>query len=80
MAEDTAPLERKRKAFLARLGAHIAAIRQAKHYSQDRLYLEAGLSRSTLSRIERGLVDPQVSTLMQIADTLGVPLKKLLDF
>ncbi len=65
--------------FLNRLGAHVAKLRAAKGYSQDRLCLEAGFARGTLSKIENGLVDPHASTLARTAETLGVPLKKLMD-
>jgi transcriptional regulator with XRE-family HTH domain len=65
--------------FLSRLGTHIAKVRASRGYSQDRLCLEAGLARGTLSKIENGLVDPKASTLARTAETLGVPLKKLMD-
>lgn len=67
-------------AYLTALGAHIKRVRTAKGYSQDRLYLEAGFSRANMTRIEKGEVDPQASTLKKIADTIGVPIKKLFDF
>ena len=67
----------KKSRFLKRLGRHIAQVRASKAYSQDRLYLEAGFSRATMSRIENGLVDPQIYTLQRIAETIGVPLTKL---
>jgi transcriptional regulator with XRE-family HTH domain len=70
----------KEKDFLKYLGEHIAKIRKSKGYSQDRLLLEAGFSRGTLSKIENGLVNPQIWTLAKIAKTIGVPLKKLVDF
>lgn len=69
-----------KKEFLKKLGAHIAKVRRSKGYSQDRLYLEAGLSRGTASKIESGSVDPQIYTLQRIAETIGVPLKRFLDF
>jgi len=69
----------KKQDFLRALGEHIARVRKAKGYSQDRVYLEAGFSRATMSRIEQGLVDPQIWTLKRIADTIGVPLKTLTD-
>ena len=67
-------------AFLKRYGAHIRKVRRSRGYSQDRLALEAGLGSGTLSKIEAGIVDPQVSTIVKIADTLGVPLSKLFEF
>lgn len=66
--------------FLKKLGANVRKVRAAKGYSQDRLYLEAGFSRGTVSKIENGLVNPQILTLAKIAKTIGVPLKKLIDF
>lgn len=69
----------KKDKFLKVLGAHIAKTRRARAYSQDRVCLEAGLSRGALSKIERGLVEPRLSTLAIIALTISVPLWKLLD-
>lgn len=70
--------ERKRK-FLLRLGIHIGRVRRSKGYSMDRLALEADLSRATMSRIEKGAVDPQAFTLESIARTLGITFSKLVD-
>lgn len=71
---------KKHAAYLRRLGAHIRKVRQSTGYSTDRLALEAGFSRANMSRIEQGQVDPKSYTLKRIADTIGVPTKKLLDF
>ncbi len=67
-------------AYLKKLGAHVKKIRIQRGYSQDRLYLEAGFSRANMTRIEKGEVDVQAWTLKRIADTIDVPVKKLLDF
>ena len=72
-------MKRDESDYLKRLGQHIAEVRKSKGYSQDRLYQEAGFSRGTSSKIENGLVNPQVLTLRKIAVTIGVPLKRLLD-
>lgn len=56
------------------------ASRKQKDYCQDRLYLEGGFSRGTLSKIENGLTSPEVYTLARIADVLNIPLKKLIEF
>lgn len=73
--------EQKRKQrFLKAFGQHVKKVREATKYSQDRVYLEGGLSRATMSRIESGSVDAQIWTLARVADTIGVPLKKLTDF
>ena len=70
----------KKERFLKKLGAHIAKVRKQKGYSQDRLYLEGGFSRGAMSKIENGLTSPEVFTLIRIAEVLGVPPKKLLEF
>ena len=64
--------------FLRKLGVQIEKIRRSKGYSQDRLILEAGFSRGTISKIESGSVDPQIWTLAKIARTIGVPLARLI--
>lgn len=69
----------KRDEFLKRLGAHIAKVRTQKGYSQDRLCLEAGLSRGTVSKIEAAKVEAKMYTMARIAKTLRVPLAKLTD-
>ena len=68
------------KLFLKGLGQHIAKVRKSRGYSQDRIYLEGGFSRGTMSKIENGQVSPQIFTLYRIAKIIGVPLKKLIDF
>ncbi len=73
-------MDRKKDAFLKKLGTHIAEVRRERNYTQDRLYLEAGFSRGTLSKIERGLVNPQIWTLEVIAKTIGVSLDRLVTF
>ncbi len=67
----------KKERILKDLGLHIAKVRKSKGYSQDRVCLEARLSRGALSKIESGRVEPKISTLALIAITIGVPLAKL---
>jgi transcriptional regulator with XRE-family HTH domain len=47
--------------------------------AQEQLALMAGISTSTLSRIERELYQPRLPTLRKIAGVLGVPIAHLLD-
>lgn len=72
--------DREKQLYLKAFGAHVKKVREAQGYSQDRVYLEGGLSRATMSRIEHGSVDAQIWTLARVAETIGVPLKKLVDF
>lgn len=64
--------------FLLAVGKNIKRLRTFKGYSIDRLYLESGLSRATISLLERGLTDPTLSTLKRLADTICVPVHELL--
>ena len=65
--------------YLKQFGERLMKIRSSKGYSQDRLCNEAGFARGTLSKIEAGKVDPKLTTLARIAETLGVPLRKITD-
>jgi transcriptional regulator with XRE-family HTH domain len=47
--------------------------------SQEDLAHAAGISTSTLSRVERGLHQPSLPTLRKIAAALGVSLADLID-
>ena len=60
----------------SRLGAQIRTLRLASGASGGRLAQNAGISRSLLSRIERGLVSPSVQTLEHIARALDVAISR----
>jgi transcriptional regulator with XRE-family HTH domain len=50
-------------------------MRERAGLSQDELAAKSGLSQAQISQLERGQTrNPGVSTLMQLADALGVPL------
>jgi len=57
----------------------IAELRAKKGWSQAKLAEEAGLTQSTLSRIESGAQEPRAQTLVKIADALDVEYKALLE-
>lgn len=54
------------------LVADLAAIRKANGLTQGQLASIAGLARETVSKIETGAVDPQLSTLGEYARALDV--------
>lgn len=72
-AEFAAPSSR-----VARIGAQVRTLRMAAGTSAYRLAKLAGISPSLLSRVERGLVSPSVDTLDRIAESLHVPVSRLL--
>lgn len=66
--------------FAKKLGRHVAKVRAARAYSQDKLCLEGSFSRGTIHKIENGKVSVGIYTLARIAKILKIPLKELIDF
>ena len=66
--------------LLAAFGANVRRIRVAKRprCSQERLSYATRLHRTEIGRIEQGAVEPRLSTLMILADGLGVSVDELL--
>lgn len=67
-----------RSSCASRIGAQVKTLRMASGTSACGLAKLAGISPSLLSRVERGLVSPSVETLERIADSLRVPVSRLL--
>ncbi len=68
-----------REEFKNRIGQKIREVRESKGISQkDFEFLEFGIERQMLSKIERGLRYPELYTLYRIAKTLNVSLSELL--
>ena len=55
-------------------GALLAAVRKRHGLTQAQLAARAGTSQAAISRIERNLVSPSVSTLGQLLDLMGEQL------
>lgn len=61
------------------LGKRLQEARQRAGFTQQQLCATAGLSYSTLAKIERGAIkSPSIFTIQSIADTLGLSLDELL--
>jgi transcriptional regulator with XRE-family HTH domain len=54
------------------LGQIIREAREKAGLSQEELAQRVGLTQGALSFIERGLVEPRLSTLLQLFDALGL--------
>ncbi len=61
-------------------GNNLRKLRQAKKLSMEALSYEADIDLSQVFRIEKGLVNPTLSTLHAIANALGITLKDLFDY
>ena len=53
-------------------------LRQEKKFSQEKFAFEAGLHRTYVSQLERGLKSPSLETMGQIAKVLGIKLSALM--
>jgi transcriptional regulator with XRE-family HTH domain len=66
--------------FLEGFGANVRRVRIAKRppCSQERLSYATRLHRTEIGRIEQGAVEPRLTTLVIVADGLGVSVDELL--
>jgi len=62
---------------LRKLGVRIRTLRAAKHWSQEELAHVAGIDRSYMSGVERGIRNVSVLNLTRIAKALGTSLSDL---
>jgi DNA-binding XRE family transcriptional regulator len=61
------------------LAAVLKELREDRGMTQEDLAFNAGLTVSTMSRIERGLNDPGWTTVARLAKALGVSLEEITD-
>ena len=57
---------------------NLKKIRLSRNIAQERLALEAGVDRTFVSKIERGLGNPSLEVLLKLANRLDVSLSELL--
>ena len=62
----------------ADLAVNLKRIRLARGYAQERLALEAGVDRTVVSKIERGVTNPSLEILLRLANLLDVKVSDLL--
>ncbi len=62
------------------VGLNIQRIRKGQKLSIDRAAELAGISKSMLGQIERGVVNPTITVLHKLAQGLHVPLEKLIEY
>lgn len=70
----------KNRALIKALGKRIKELRHEKGFSQEELAYEADVPLSQIGRIERGEINPTISTIGVIAEALKIELKSLFDF
>ncbi len=65
---------------LQKLGNHIKKLRKERKLTISALCYKNGLEPSTISRIEKGLVEPKYLTLLSIAKAFNLSLAEFLNF
>jgi transcriptional regulator with XRE-family HTH domain len=62
----------------ALVARNLRRLRVERNLSQEALAADAGIDRTYISRLERGLENPTVAMLEQLAEALGAPIVELL--
>ena len=57
----------------------LRAVRERKALTQQQLAERAGITRGTVTRIEKGLDEPYPTTVRKLADALGVDPEQLME-
>jgi putative transcriptional regulator len=66
--------------YLLLLGKHIASLRIKKKMTQAELAYRCDKDMQSISRLERGKINPSIYFLVEIAEALELPLQKLITF
>jgi transcriptional regulator with XRE-family HTH domain len=61
------------------VGLNVRQIRKERGWSQEDLAFESGLDRTYISGVERGVRNPTVLVLSELAQALKVPPARLLE-
>jgi transcriptional regulator with XRE-family HTH domain len=67
----------KRDKALAAFGQNVAKFRNERDFSQDKLAEEAGIDRTYVSGIERGVRNPGIKVVVRLARSLNVSIDQL---
>lgn len=60
-----------------KFGKRLRALREERGWSQEEFADRAGLHRTYVSAVERGVRNPTLSVLQRLAKALGVPISEL---
>ncbi|MGH6968239.1 MAG: helix-turn-helix domain-containing protein, partial [Stellaceae bacterium] len=72
------PARKPRGASLPGIGARIRFMRHQRGTTLERLAAASGLTKSFVSKIERGVAVPSISTAMKLAQSFGITVAQLL--
>lgn len=77
-AKERPPTGKRAVSASGGIGARIRFMRRQRGMSLDRLAGTAGLTKSFLSKIERGLSVPSIATALKVAESFGISVGELL--
>jgi transcriptional regulator with XRE-family HTH domain len=60
------------------LASNLRRLRKERSWSQETLAYYAGLHSTEVSRLERGMREPRLTTIIHVAEALDVPVEELL--
>jgi transcriptional regulator with XRE-family HTH domain len=78
MAMQPEPPSKTLEEVKAHIAVNLKNIRKSQNIAQERLALEAGVDRTFVSKIERGIGNPSLEVLLRLANRLGVSVADLL--
>lgn len=64
-----------KEAYIFYMGQVIADARKAERITQSELAERVGMNKTYISRIEKGLIEPGISTFSKIIDALGLRME-----
>jgi len=70
----------RNKKTLSKFGKHLRSLRISKGFSQQDLAYEAEINKNQIGNIERGEVNPTLTTLLNIANSLNISISELVNF
>jgi transcriptional regulator with XRE-family HTH domain len=68
------------KKHIKLFGKKLAEVRKSKEMTQEDLSFKSGLTLSQIARIETGVINTSLNTILIIAEALDVEPKVLFDF
>lgn len=71
--------DRETRAIIAGFARRLRAARAASGLTQDRLARRANLHHTEISKLERSLTDPRLSTIVRLARGLDIPASALVE-
>lgn len=67
------------KELAKQLGKRISGVRREKKMTSEKLAYEAGISKGYLSDVENGKKLPSIKVLAELAEVLGVRLRRFFE-